>query len=436
MNQDNNINKDKLEQEKENRKLLIKSYIERLSQGEDLEVVRKEFVENFKAVDASEIVIAEQELIKSGVAIKDVQRLCDVHSALFHGMTSEEKSLSEKVKVDVDTSFSNELNDEKTSINLREIPGHPIKVFMDENDILESKIDSIRELASKDNIDELMEGLQDLRLGLKSHYSKKGDLIYPLLSTNYSFSGPSNVMWGVDGEIRDEFAAIVGLGTKLDDLNERIITVLNRAKEMIYKENNILFPLCIDKFSEEVWMRIYYEMFDYDTLLGDYQIWDQAEEKREELKVIGGKLARDCKEEVDEKQDIVLGTGHMTVEQILAVLNTIPMELTFIDDKDTNRFFSDHTPLFKRPSMAIGRDFKSCHPPKAAYFAGNIIEEFRSGRRDKYEFFRYLNDKPVYIRYLAVRDENGKYLGTLEAVEELDYAQKHFTTRKRRDTNL
>ncbi len=244
-------------------------------------------------------------------------------------------------------------------------------------------------------------------------------------------------MWGVDGEIRDDIAAIVGLGTKLTDFEVKLEKVLTRAEEMIYKENNILLPLCTDKFSEEDWMRIYYELFDYETFLEEgYQIWNQAEEKREELKVIGGKLARDRKEEVNMKQDIILGSGHMTVEQILGVLNAIPMELTFIDDEDTNRFFSDHTPLFKRPDMAIDRDFQSCHPPKAARLANSIIEEFRAGSRDKYEFFRYLDDKPVYIRYLAVRDENGKYLGTLEAVEELGYAEKHFTTRKRTKTNL
>ncbi|HHZ14437.1 MAG TPA: DUF438 domain-containing protein, partial [Clostridiales bacterium] len=110
--------------------------------------------------------------------------------------------------------------------------------------------------------------------------------------------------------------------------------------------------------------------------------------------------------------------------------------LTFIDDEDTNRFFSDHTPRFKRPDMAIGRDVHSCHPPKVDRMVSKIIEDFRAGTKDKYEFFAYLDDEPVYIRYIAVRNEKGKYLGTLEAVEELGYAEKHFTTRKRAKTNL
>ncbi|NMB43537.1 MAG: DUF438 domain-containing protein, partial [Clostridiales bacterium] len=179
MNQDNNLNQDKSEQERENRRLLIKTYIERLSQGEDLDIVRKEFVENFENVDASEIVVAEQELIQSGVAIKDVQRLCDVHSALFHGMTTEEQMLNETI--DVETPSIDDVSEEKTATELREIFGHPLQVFMDENDVLDIKIKSIREIAN-DSKDKLMEEIQDLRISLRAHYSKKGDLIYPLLS--------------------------------------------------------------------------------------------------------------------------------------------------------------------------------------------------------------------------------------------------------------
>lgn len=424
MSQKNNFNKDR--SEKENRKLLLKDYIERLSQGEDLESVRKEFVANFKNVESSEIAMAEQELILAGVPVDDVQRLCDVHSALFHGMTVEEQ-ISENQLVE----------DEVTALNLRKIAGHPLQVYMDENDILEQKIKDVSELAKIDKSDKLVEELRPLRLNLKAHYSSKGDLIYPLLSRTYNYSGPSDVMWGVDGEILDDMSSIVGLGRKHPNFDEVLEKVLNRAEEMIYKENNILFPLCAELFSEEDWMRIYFELAAYENFLEEgYQIWNQAEEKREELKVIGGKLARDREGEVDIKQDIVLGSGHMTVEQILGVLNTIPMELTFIDDKDTNRFFSEDTPIFKRPDMAIGRDVQSCHPPKASRLSSRIIEEFRAGTKDKVELFRYIDDEPVYIRYLAVRDENGKYLGTLEAVEELGYAEKLFTSGKRKKTNL
>ena len=71
--------------------VLLKDYLKRLGNGEDLESVKKDFVQNFSDVDASEIMKAEQELIKEGTPITEVQKLCDVHSALFHGLTKEEK---------------------------------------------------------------------------------------------------------------------------------------------------------------------------------------------------------------------------------------------------------------------------------------------------------------------------------------------------------
>lgn len=420
MNQNNNTS------ERERRKELLKSYIERLSAGDDLSVVRKEFVENFENVESSEIAQAEQELIMSGVPVDDVQRLCDVHSALFHGMTVEEQ-------VGEDELGSKEV----TVQSLRRISGHPLQVFMDENSILDFKLKDIQKLSQRDITDELLEKLRVLRLNLKDHYTRKGDLIYPLLSRTYDYSGPSDVMWGVDGEIRDDLASLVGLGRKHPEFFEVLERAVTRAEEMLYKENNILFPLCVELFSEEDWMRLYYEFHAYEDFLEEEaKSWDKAEEKREELKVIGGKLARDRNDTIDMKEEIVLGSGHMTVEQILGVLNAIPMELTFIDDKDTNKFFSNDTPLFKRPDMAIGRDVHSCHPPKSAKLAKSVIEEFREGTKDKFELFRYINDEPVYIRYIAVRDEDGKYLGTLEAVEELAFAEKHFSMVKRKNTNL
>ena len=98
--------------------------------------------------------------------------------------------------------------------------------------------------------------------------------------------------------------------------------------------------------------------------------------------------------------------------------------------------FSQSIPHVSNVRYSIGRDVHSCHPPKVDRMVSKIIEDFRAGTKDKYEFFAYLDDEPVYIRYIAVRNEKGKYLGTLEAVEELGYAEKHFTTRKRAKTNL
>lgn len=429
--------------ENEDREIVerLKDYIERLSKGEDLESVREEFVKHFKTVDASDIARAEQEIIKAGTPVSEVQKLCDVHSALFHGTTQEEQirfspvAMSDSFKKIQEEKARNEkqLSAQETST----VKGHPVATLMAENKVLGEMIKAVRDALEKEAAyEEVLEKAKKLRV-ISNHYDKKGDLVYPLLNKTYGFSGPSEVMWGVDDEIRDEIKVLVTKGERLTDFRERLEKVAVRADEMIYKENNILLPLCLRNFNEADWMRIYYEIFNYDTFLPDgYDKWDAAEEKREELKTVGGKTVAERQAEgaqsccslgkADEEGYVTLGTGMMTPKQIEEVLNTIPMELTFVDDKNINRFFDRGEKIFKRPAMAIGRDVFSCHPPKIANMVTSIIESFRAGAQDSVDIWMEKQGKPVYVRYMAVRDEEGKYLGVLECVQVMDFAKKKF----------
>ncbi len=206
----------------------LKTFIERLSQGEDIDSVRADFAKEFSDVDSKEIMKAEEEIIASGVPIKEVQKLCDVHSALFHGATETEQGKKLKAIDEV---------------------GHPIYNLHKENDVIADLIDKTLSLLDKNDYKSVdIENLRKIRV----HYTKKGDLIYPLLKVKYNIPGPSDVMWSVDDEIRDAFK-------KLDTNNrdeawaEALKKNLQRAKEMIYKEENILFPTIEDKFTDEEW---------------------------------------------------------------------------------------------------------------------------------------------------------------------------------------
>ena len=418
----------------EERSQLLKSYVARLSAGEDLEAVRQEFVKNFRSVDAAEIAKAEQELIQSGARISDVQRLCDVHSALFHGATKEEQiARAEQAVMD---SLQSKTGADASAQEFAKITSHPVNVFLAENEELGRRIQVTQiALAAGASNEKTASTIPAVRAA-SIHYARKGDLIYPLLNRTYGFSGPADVMWGVDDEIRDELTELDQSHGDLPDFRQRLTKVLDRAQEMIYKENNILFPLCIQKFSEEDWMRIYYEMPAYDTILaGGYPLWKEAEEKRAELKTIGGKTVRALKEEGGqdssekagqipaENARIPLGSGHLTRAQIEAVLNTIPMEISFIDEQNINRYFNDGEKLFKRPDMAIDRDVFSCHPPKVQEIVKGIIESFRDGSQSSVEVWMEKKGEPVLVRYMAVRDEQGNYLGTMECVQKMGFAK-------------
>lgn len=342
---------------------LLKDYLKRLGNGEDLESVKKDFVKNFSDVDASEIMKAEQELIKEGTPITEVQKLCDVHSALFHGLTKEEKKANAEKAVE-ESLKKEEASEMKTMPDayvrkhelakaLRETKGHPLYSFTEENERFSKEIADIRGALEKG--EDVSKKISDFRQ-IATHYAKKGDLIYPLLKVCYEISGPSDVMWSVDDEIRDEFAAIDNECNHDKEWIKRVQAVLTRADEMIYKEANILFPICAVNFTVEEWYGIYEDAKDYTLVYGIENRWEEAE------KYIQDKKNRH--EAAIYEGEIVMGGGHMSVAQLEAMLNTLPIEITFVDDNNINRYFNEGAKVFKRPGMAIDREVFSCHPPK------------------------------------------------------------------------
>lgn len=397
----------------ENRAERLKWYVTRLSQGEDLEDVKKDFVEHFQSVDAAEIANAEQQLIMNGTPVYDVQRLCDVHSALFHGATREEQIANAELAVQASA------EKQRKEVTLADLPGHPVYELIQENKVIEQRLREVKKAAEGRSLSDTLKKLNDFRT-VNVHYAEKGDLIYPVLKTKYDVSGPADVMWGVDDEIRDELKVLAEAGETLTDFMPRLEKVLTRAEEMIYKESNILIPLCVQNFTKEDWMKIYYELPSYDNVLVDRrEIWQEAEDMREEMKK--RQYLTDQK-----ASSITLGSGHMTPAQIEAVLNTIPMELSFIDDHDINRYFNAGKKLFKRPDEAVDREVYACHPPKYSAMARQIINELKNGSQPSVDVWMNKHGEPVLVRYMAVRNEAGEYVGTLECVQKMRFAQEHF----------
>lgn len=131
--------------------------------------------------------------------------------------------------------------------------------------------------------------------------------------------------------------------------------------------------------------------------------------------------------------EIRMPGGHLTIAQLTALLNTIPMEITFVDVDNINRFFNEGPKDFKRPGMAIDREVFSCHPPKIESTVRRIIGEFRVGALDEVPIWMDKNGKCMLVRYMAVRDKEGKYLGTLELVQDMGFAKEHFQPEKRQE---
>lgn len=357
--------------EVQQRKELIKSYIARLTSGEDLETVRKDFVENFEGVSSSEIMDAEEDLLNSGVDKEEVRKLCDVHSALFHGMTESEKT--KEAYTDPFISYMARENDKVKEI---------IKKAQEEGDFSE----------------------QLQKIG--SHYKKKGDLIYPILKVKYKKKGPSDVMWAVDVEIGK------GLKKAIKEKNQTLLDeTLKRAEEMTYKEENILYPLVRENLSKEDLDLLYQDLEDYDHDLVAYGKENFEQEK------------------IKEDDYIHFKKGKLRIDQLEAMLDTMEIEITFVDDKDINSYYNDHEgrKVFKRPISSLGREVYTCHPPQVEPLVRGLIKDFKDKKKDSFKLIKKIGDKDFAISYYAVRDKEGTYKGVLETVQDLSFYKDYLT---------
>ena len=389
----------------------LKSFLKRLGTGEELGAVREDFVSQFAHVEASEIMKAEQGLMREGTPLAEVQQLCDLHSALFHGSTIHEQMDAEHAKVEAVLEAQEK---SQSVVTLVETVGHPLNRLTEENKALDALIEATKvKVASKTaTVDDVNEVRQ-----VSIHYAKKGDLLYPHLKVAYDISGPSLVMWTVDGDIRDGFGRLARAESIDDAWYEEFDGLLTRAQEMIYKEQNILFPICAENFSTEEWYQIYKDTEQYEEIFGVERVaWTEAESA----------LAAKAAPTSGDSNTIALIGGSLTLEQLDAMLNTMPMEITFVDHVDINRYFNDGEKVFKRPTIAIGRDVFSCHPPKVEPIVRGIIESFRNGERDNVAVWLEKVGRPFYVNYMAVRDQNNNYLGTLELVQDMQFAKEYF----------
>ncbi|MGI6754897.1 MAG: DUF438 domain-containing protein [Atopobiaceae bacterium] len=401
--------------EKPSRVETIKGYLERLSAGEPLESVKVDFVAAFSDVDPQEILDAEQQLLKSGTPAKEVQRLCDVHSALFHDACGPTASTFEAAEAAVERMLAGQ---EEPAPAAHETSDHPLRVLTEENDRAEEFLAQAQKFIAKRSFFELVKLLDKVRdLGI--HYKKKGDLLYPQLAEKHDVIGPSQVMWAKDGEIKSALSACKQSASDDTAWYDTVSAAVMSAHEMCFKERNILLPTCEKEFSPEEWMGLWRDMQDYDVCFGvEYGHWEEAERAAQTL----------CATDGADAERIVIGSGSLKLAELEAMLNTIPAELTFVDANNINRYFNQGHKLFKRPQTALGRDVFSCHPPKAQAMVKQILSQLKSGERDEVAIWMEREDKPRWIRYIAVRDSAQNYVGCLEVVQDMSAAKEHFAT--------
>lgn len=377
-----------------------------LHEGVAPEAVKQRILELMSKIPYGEVVEVEQELISEGLPEEEVLRLCDIHTEVLDG--------------------SIDLSGAKIVA-----PGHPVDTYKKENRELEKVVKQLHELfgtieghvAEKGAESYLnkIRGLFNSLMDVDKHYRRKENLLFPYLE-KYGITGPPKVMWGKHDETRDLLKnAFQALDmTKNLDAGSFGMTIELHLKpaakaitDMIMKEEEILLPMTLDKLTEADWYEIYKQTGEIGYCLYDPQIEWRPQ-------------GVDFIEETAAQEGIVtLPSGKFTSEELLAILNTLPVDITFVDRNDKVKYFSQgRERIFDRNRAILGRDVRMCHPPSSVHVVDQIINDFKSGAADSAPFWIQLHDKFIHIEYFALRNEKGEYLGTLEMSQDLTEKRK------------
>ncbi len=391
----NRENKQMNNEDKEVRKQVLKDIIKELHEGKTVDEVKAKFEATFGEVTAKEITEAEKELILSGTTVAEIQSLCDVHSAVFKGSIEEIHNPKDPSK----------------------IPGHPVRVLFLENraletlmnDIITVHLDKYLDSGSEDEYAKLKVAFEKLS-NISLHYMKKETLLFPYME-KYGITAPPKVMWGVDDEIRDDIKKIFNDIKLRKVIKGSVDKVFERINEMIFKEENIMIPMLVENLTEDEWKIV----AEDNKELGYYLIKKPGDWSPE--KAYEKALATD--DEIA-SGTISLPTGKFTVDELTKVLNMLPIDITFVDKNDKVKFFSESSErVFPRARSIIGRQVSNCHPPASVHIVEGIVNDFKSGKKDSEDFWIKMGNLFVLIRYFALRDEKGEYMGTLEVTQNI-----------------
>ncbi len=387
---------------REYRQKVLKELISELHSGKSVDEVKERFEKLIEGVSPTEISEMEHSLMMDGMPVEEVQRLCDVHAAVFKG-SIEEIHRPQKPE---------------------DVPGHPVHTFKLENKKIESLIDKIKTDIEKFRSQDTHDNIQNLRNDFEKlweidkHYSRKENLLFPFME-KYQITAPPKVMWGVDDEIRDALKDVKALladysSVNREQLADKAEETAVRVKEMIFKEENILFPMVMETLSEDEWFIIE----EGSSEIG-YCLLDNVA-KWEPVRVNVVKKVENEGEEPSNNGYVKFDAGIMSPDEINAVLNTLPLDMTFVDKDGIVKYFTQGKErIFARTKAIIGREVKNCHPPASVHIVEQIVEDLSSGKKDHEDFWIRMGNKFAYIRYFAVRNAKGEYLGTIEVTQDI-----------------
>ncbi|MGB9853905.1 MAG: DUF438 domain-containing protein [Candidatus Bathyarchaeales archaeon] len=397
----------------EERKKLLKEVIRQLHAGVPPQEVKEKFQQVLEGVSSLEIAKIEQELIEEGISREEIQRLCDVHLAIF-------KEQLQKQQIEAAA------------------PENPVSILRGEHEALQKLLEKLAASVAKvkkaedlSSVDEEIPRLKQIAedfLDAEKHYLREENVLFPILE-KHGISEPPAIMWMEHNQLREkkkQFRSLIDNYDKIGfqefkrQLGEIADSISSTLSSHIFKENNILFQLAFRVVTEEEWREIRKEFDEigYCCFTPAHSITKQeiiAIEKPEAKEVSAG----------SPEGVLQFETGSLSKEEVEAILNTLPVDITFVDKDDAVKYFSKgEKRIFVRTKAVLGRKVQLCHPQKSVHIVNRILEAFKKGEKDVADFWIHMGGRLIHIRYFAVRDRNGQYLGTLEVTQDLTDIKK------------
>ncbi|MCX7844326.1 MAG: DUF438 domain-containing protein [Candidatus Bipolaricaulota bacterium] len=359
------------------RKEALKAILRRLHAGESPEALQEEFRRAVGAITPLEIAQIEEELVQEGVPLEEIRRLCDLHLALFRESLEREEPLAPA--------------------------WHPIGILMAEHRALLRIAAELKRAADSQDA----EALARIRAHLgesEKHYLREENVLFPVLE-RHGIVEPPRVMWSEHQEIRALKKEVqTAEGPRLQAL---AVALGEKLASHFFKENRILFPAALRVVPEGAWPHL---RAQFDEI--GYCCFTPA--------VPPAPVPAAAPTPPIPEIRLRFPTGELTPEELEAILNTLPVDITFVDKDDTVRYFNaTKDRIFVRTPAVIGRKVQNCHPEKSLPVVERILREFREGRRAVAEFWIQHKGRFVHIRYFPVRGRNGEYLGTLEVSQDI-----------------
>lgn len=315
--------------------------------------------------------------------------------------------------------------------------GHPLYYMMEENRHLENLLDEMKgpikkiELSKEGEVDKKAE-MRKLEEYLKrvmefeKHYLRKENILFPYLEKKWDYYRPVQVMWSLHDDIRGHWKSIAKLLAENDDFNDQLRKQFGELflwmYRMVFKEEWIMFPVANETLSSAEWQ----EIQQHSHEIGYVYIQPPGEDEMVSSteKEIGTTGLEDIDLE-DEKLGLGqvllgMGTGVLNMEQLILMLNNLPIDVTYVDENNRVRYFSNPKDrIFPRSPAIIGRSVQNCHPPESVHIVNQIVEAFKKGEKDNADFWIKLKGRYIMIRYFALRNSKGEYRGTLEVSQDI-----------------